>query len=48
MKKTERIQFRISKTNKDFIQKKCKKEKKTISELMIQALFLAYGLQEKP
>lgn len=46
MKKTERIQFRVSKPKKDFIRKQCVKENITISEFMTKAL-AAYEIKEK-
>lgn len=46
MKKTERIQFRITKADKDFIRKQCHKQNISISEFMINAL-LAYGIKEE-
>lgn len=40
MTKSERIQFRVSKKEKDFIRKQCNENKITISEFMTKALFL--------
>ena len=42
MTKPERIQFRVSKEEKDFIREQCIKEDITISEFMTRALFLLY------
>ena len=46
MTKSERIQFRISKENKDFIQKQCDQQDITISQFMTEALLIAYGIKE--
>lgn len=42
MTKTERIQFRVSEKQKNFIRKKCEERKITISEFMTESLFLLY------
>lgn len=47
MTKTERIQFRISKENKDFIRKKCADDNITISKFMTNLLSTKYNLKEK-
>ena len=43
MTKTERIQFRVSEKQKNFIRKKCEERKITISEFMTESLFLLYN-----
>lgn len=48
MTKNERIQFRISKKNKDFIREQCANDNITISQFMTNLLSTKYNnLKEK-